>query len=232
MDLPNWFQALPFILLKFLNWYFHFFNQAWPYILLLLLDPLLSHFFNIELGEFFPFRPRAANLLFLGSDDYKRSVILNLSDEDEGIFGIETPPYSRLSSMGRIKFNLFDFGELRTACRVWKDYCAKRGAIVYVVNADTSMEQFSQAREDLHDLLSDEDFITVPFLIFCETPEPSYPSEKELCFLLGLTDKTTGKGRVKLQAGTNARPLEVFVAEPSNRKQHQDAIKWLSQYIK
>ncbi|KAK7850172.1 gtp-binding protein sar1a [Quercus suber] len=191
MDLPNWFQALPFILLKFLNWYLHFFNQAWPYILLLLLDPLFSHFFNIEkLGEFYPFRPRATNLLFLGSDDYKRSVILNLSDEDE------------------------------------------RGAIVYVVNADTSMEQFSEAREDLRDLLSDEDFINVPFLIFCETPEPSYPSEKELCFLLGLTDKTTGKGRVKLQAGTNARPLEVFVAEPSNRKQHQDAIKWLSQYIK
>ena len=50
MDLPNWFQALPYILLKFLNWYFHFFNQAWPYILLLLLDPLFSHFFNIEVA--------------------------------------------------------------------------------------------------------------------------------------------------------------------------------------
>ena len=98
---------------------------------------------------------------------------------------------------------------------------------MYVVNA--CMEQFSEARGELNDLLSDEDFINVPLLIFCETPEPSYPSEKELCSLLGLTDKTTGKGRVKL-AGTNARPLEVFVAEPSNRKQHQDAIKWLSQY--
>ncbi|KAL4636787.1 hypothetical protein ACB092_03G033700 [Castanea dentata] len=232
MDLQNWFQALPYMLL-FLNWYFQLCNQAWICILLLLLDPFFSHFFNIELGEFYPFRPKEANLLFLGSDDYKRSVILNLLDEDERILGIETPPYSRLSSMGRIKFNLSDFGELRPACRVWKDYCAKRGAIVYVVNAaDTSMEQFSEAREDLHDLLSDEDFINVPFLIFCETPEPSYPSEKELCFRLGLTGKTTGKGRVKLQAGTDARPLEVFVAEPSNRKQHQDAIKWLSQYIK
>ena len=50
MDLPNWFQALPFILLKFLNWYFHFVNLAWPYILLLLLDPLFSHFFNIEVA--------------------------------------------------------------------------------------------------------------------------------------------------------------------------------------
>ena len=55
MDLPNWFQALPFILLKFLNWYFHFVNLAWPYILLLLLDPLFSHFFNIEVALSFSF---------------------------------------------------------------------------------------------------------------------------------------------------------------------------------
>ena len=55
MDLPHWFQALPYILLKFLNWYFHFFNQAWPYILLLLLDPLFSHFFNIEVALSFSF---------------------------------------------------------------------------------------------------------------------------------------------------------------------------------
>nr|XP_023893764.1 GTP-binding protein SAR2-like [Quercus suber]POE59466.1 gtp-binding protein sar2 [Quercus suber] len=226
MDLLSWFQALPYILL-FLNWYFQLFNQAWLYILLLLLDPFFSHFFNIELGEFYPFRSKAANLLVLGSDDYKRSVILNFSDEDERILGIETPPYSRLSSMGRIKFNLSDFGELRPACRVWKDYCAKRDAIVYVVNA--CAEQFSEARREINYLLSDKDLENVPFLIFCETPEPSYPSERELCILLGLTGRTTGQGRVQL-AG-NARPLEVFVAEASNRRQHQDAIKWLSQYI-
>ena len=104
---------------------------------------------------------------------------------------------------------------------------------MYIVNADTRRngEQFLEEKRELHFLLSDEEFAIVPLLIFCMTEEPSSASENELCSLLGLSDKTTGKGRVKL-AGTNARPLEVFVAEPSNRKQHQDAIKWLSQYIK
>ncbi|KAL0006151.1 hypothetical protein SO802_013712 [Lithocarpus litseifolius] len=226
MDLLIWFQALPYILLV-LNWYFQLFSQAWLCILLIYVDPFFSHFFNIELGEFYLFRSKVANLLVLGSDEYKRSVILNLSDEDERMLGIETPPYSRLSSMGRIEFNLSDFGELRTACRVWKSYCAKRDAVVYVVNA--CMEQFSEARGELNDLLFDEDFKNVPFLIFCIAVDPHPPSSEELCTLLGLTNMTAGRVN---PTGTNARPLEVFVAERSNREQHHDAIKWLSQYIK
>ena len=49
MDLLIWFQALPYILLV-LNWYLNLFNQAWLYILLLLVDPFFSHFLNIEVA--------------------------------------------------------------------------------------------------------------------------------------------------------------------------------------
>ena len=97
---------------------------------------------------------------------------------------------------------------------------------MYVVNA--SMEEFSEARGELEKLLSDKDFENVPFLIFGIAEDRRPPSSEELCTHLGLTNMT---GRVR-QASTNARPLEVFVAEASNRNQHQDAIKWLSQYIK
>ena len=103
---------------------------------------------------------------------------------------------------------------------------------MYVVNAVTgrNMEQFSEAREDLNNLVNNEDFENVPFLIICITADPS-ASEEELCTLLGLTNMTTGRGRVNL-AGRNARPLEVFVAERLNRRKYLDAIRWLSQYIK
>ena len=103
---------------------------------------------------------------------------------------------------------------------------------MYIVNADTRRngEQFLEARRELHFLLSDEEFAIVPLLIFCMTEEPSSASENELCSLLGLTDKTTGKGRVKLSG--NARPLEVFIVEPHNINQYLNAIKWLSQYVK
>ena len=103
---------------------------------------------------------------------------------------------------------------------------------MYIVNADSrrNVEQFSEARGELHALLSDEGFAIVPLLIICMTEEPSSLSENELCSFLGLTDKTTGKGRVKLSG--NARPLEVFMVEPHNINQYLNAIKWLSQYVK
>ncbi|KAL4636801.1 hypothetical protein ACB092_03G034700 [Castanea dentata] len=233
VDLQIWAQPLQFISFKLLSWYLNFFIEAWPFFLLYFLGLLSSHFLKIELCKFYSKIPKTASLFFLVRDGiYKRTAILNLSDDNERIVGNETPPYSQVSSIGRIKFSVFDFGELRTACRVWKDYCAKRDAVVYIVNADTrrNLEQFLEARGELHALLSDEEFAIVPLLIFCMTEEPSSASENELCSLLGLSDKTTGKGRVKLPG--NARPLEVFMVEPHNINQYLNAIEWLSQYVK
>nr|POE59463.1 gtp-binding protein sar1a [Quercus suber] len=205
-----------------MSWYFNFSNEVWPFYLLNFLGLLSSYFLIIELCKFFSKIPKTASLLILVRDGiYKRTVILNLSDDNEvsGIWRI-------------IKFNVSYFGELRTACRVWKDHCAKRDAVVYIVNADTrrNMEQFLEARGELHALLSDEEFAIVPLLILCMTEEPSSASENELCSLLGLSDKTTGKGRVNLSG--NARPLEVFKVEPHNINQYLNAIEWLSQYVK
>ncbi|XP_023893671.2 uncharacterized protein LOC112005612 [Quercus suber] len=114
MDFPNWVQALPFILLNLVNRYFHFLIQAWPFFLFLLLDRLFYHFFKTELGEFYPFRPKTANLLFLGRNEFcKRSAISDLSDER--ILEIQRPPYSRLSIMGESSITymiLENFGQL------------------------------------------------------------------------------------------------------------------------
>ncbi|XP_075656593.1 GTP-binding protein SAR2-like [Castanea sativa] len=239
MVLPNRAQALPFILLNLLNWYSHFLFQVWPYILVYLVNLSFSHFFNIELCEFYPFKPKVAKVLFLGQDMvYKQSVILKLFDEC--ILRNETPlnmpsQYltSCVSSIGGIKFNFFDLGEHSIARRVWRDYCAKMDAVVYIVNANTrNRERFLGPREELNALLSDEAFANVPFLIFCiTTAEPSSCPEEELCSLLDLNNITTGNGGVDL-AEANARPLEVFVAESYNQRQYLDGFKRLSKYIK
>ncbi len=106
-------------------------------------------------------------------------------------------------------------------------------AVIYIVNANPSTkEQFVEPRNELNALLSDEAFANVPFLIFgFTTSESSSCPQEELCSFLGLTNITTGKGRVRL-AGPNARPLEIFVAKLHNKKQYLDGFKWLSQYIK
>ncbi|XP_030957765.1 GTP-binding protein SAR1A-like isoform X2 [Quercus lobata] len=223
VGLQNWAQPPQFISFKLLmSWYFNFFNEVRPFFLLNFLGLLSSYLLVIELCKFYSKIPKTASLLILVRDGiYKPTGILNLSDDNE------------VSSIWRIiKFNVSYFGELRTACRVWKDYCATRDAVVYIVNADTrrNMEQVLEARRELHALLSDEEFAIVPLLIFCMTEEPSSASENELCSLLGLSDKTTGKGRVTLSG--NARPLEVFMVEPHNLNQYLNAIEWLSQYVK
>ncbi|XP_030956999.1 GTP-binding protein SAR1A-like [Quercus lobata] len=215
--------------------------QVLPYVLLFLLNKWFFHFFNIELSTFYPFKPKKANVLFLGQDMlYKLSVILSLSDLRQSISRNEMSsnttraPYltSWVSCIGKIKFNFYDLGSHWIARRVWRDY-AKMDAVVYIVDANTkTRERFSGPREELSALLSDEAFANVPFLIFCiTTAEPSSCPEEELCSLLDLTNITTGKGRVDL-AVANARPLEVFVAESCNKKQYLDGFKWLSKYIK
>ncbi|KAL0006141.1 hypothetical protein SO802_013702 [Lithocarpus litseifolius] len=79
-------------------------------------------------------------------------------------------------------------------------------------------EQFLGPRRDLNDLLSDEAFANLPFLILCTTQSFDYP-EEELCSLLNLTNVTIGKGLLELGIA-NAHPLEVFVAEKYNTKEY------------
>nr|XP_023893751.1 GTP-binding protein SAR2-like isoform X2 [Quercus suber] len=193
--------------------------QALPFILLILLK-WYSHF----LFQVWP---------------YILVYLVNLSFSH--FFNIESIPWNEtsqyltscVSSIGGIKFNFFDLGEHSIARRVWRDYCAKMDAVVYIVNANTrNRELFLGPREELNALLSDEAFANVPFLIFgITTAEPSSCPEEELCSLLDLTNITTGNGRVDL-ADANACPLEVIVAESYNKRQYLDGFKRLSKYIK
>ncbi|KAF3967025.1 hypothetical protein CMV_008918 [Castanea mollissima] len=113
---------------------------------------------------------------------------------------------------------------------VWRDYGAKMDAVVYIVDATRANEQFLRPRRDLNDLLSDEAFANLPFLILCTTQSFDYP-EEELCSLLNLTNVTTGKDLLEL-AIANVHPLEVFVAEKYNTKEYLRGFRWLSHYIK
>ncbi|XP_075656507.1 GTP-binding protein SAR2-like isoform X2 [Castanea sativa] len=180
------------------------------------------------LGGSYIFKPKVANVLFLGNDEScKTAVISSLSDKN-----VEPAPYltSWVSSIGNIMFNFFDLGRPRIAHAVWRDYGAKMDAVVYIVDATRANEQFVGPRRDLHDLLSDEAFANLPFLILCTTPSFGYTKE-ELCSLLDLASVTTGMGLLEL-AKANAHPLEVFVAEKYNTTEYLRGFKWLSHNIK
>nr|POE59467.1 gtp-binding protein sar2 [Quercus suber] len=133
------------------------------------------------------------------------AVISSFSDEN-----VETAPYltSWVSCIRKIMFNFFDLGRPRIAHAVWRDYGAKMDAVVYIVDATRANEQFLGPRRDVNDLLSDEAFANLPFLILCTTQSFDYP-EEALCSLLDLTNATTGKGLTLELAKANAHPLEL-----------------------
>ncbi|MBA0654444.1 hypothetical protein Goklo_021450 [Gossypium klotzschianum] len=116
---------------------------------------------------------------------------------------------------------------------VWSGvyYTEKVDAVVYLVDA-YDKERFAESKRELDALLSDEALANVPFLILGNKIDIPYAaSEDELRYHLGLTNFTTGKGKVNL-GDSNVRPLEVFMCSIVRKMGYGDGFKWVSQYIK
>jgi GTP-binding protein SAR1 len=104
-------------------------------------------------------------------------------------------------------------------------------AVVYLVDA-YDRERFSESKRELDALLSDESLANVPFLILGNKIDIPYAaSEAELRYHMGLTNFTTGKGKVTL-SDSNIRPMEVFMCSIVRKMGYGEGFKWLSQYIK
>jgi ADP-ribosylation factor family len=83
-------------------------------------------------------------------------------------------------------------------------------AIVFLVDSN-DRERFPESKKELDSLLSDDGLASVPFLVLGNKIDiPQAASEDELRFQLGLTNYTTGKGKVDLK-DSNVRPIEVFM---------------------
>lgn len=109
--------------------------------------------------------------------------------------------------------------------------CFQVDAVVYLVDA-YDKERFAESKKELDALLSDEGLAGVPFLVLGNKIDIPYAaSEEELRYHLGLTNFTTGKGKINLTE-SNLRPLEVFMCSIVRKMGYGEGFQWLSQYIK
>ena len=104
---------------------------------------------------------------------------------------------------------------------------------VYVLDAADS-ERFEESREVLNELLANEDIKDVPIAIFGNKIDlPGAASETELKAAFMLDGQTTGKhgsngvGR----AGSERRPLEVFMCSFMKRTGYGDGFRWIAKLI-
>ncbi|KAJ8906923.1 hypothetical protein NDN08_003407 [Rhodosorus marinus] len=187
---------------------------------------MFEWFWNIlsSLGLYY----KNAKILFLGLDNAGKTTLMHILRDDRLVQATPTQqPTAEEVIIGSVRFRAFDLGGHAAARQVWRNYYTTVDAVVFLVDS-CDRERFTEARQELGQLLDDTNLADVPFLVLGNKIDlAGAASEDELRQILGL-QMTTGKGTVAVQ---DVRPLEIFMCSLVRKIGYGDGFRWVSQYI-
>ena len=119
---------------------------------------------------------------------------------------------------------------LSIARRLWRDYFSSGvDGIVFMVDSN-DRERFPESRAELNALLSSEELVDVPILVFGNKIDiRTAASEEELRDALGLFE-TYGKD-VSGERKTGVRPVEMYMCSVIRKTGYVDGFNWLSNFM-
>lgn len=171
---------------------------------------------------------KEARILFLGLDNAGKTTLLHMLRDNK--VEIHEPTRHACAEelvMGSIKFKTFDLGGHFAARRLWKDYFVSVDGVVFLVDA-ADPERFEESRQELNDLLTQEELSMVPFLILGNKVDiPEAYGEEGLREELQLR-RTTGKSAA---APEGVRGIELFMCSVVNKYGFAEGFQWLSKHL-
>jgi len=173
---------------------------------------------------------KKARIVFLGLDNAGKTTLLHMLRDDKVMIHEPTRhAQNQELVIGNVRFNAFDLGGHKAARKLWSQYFAAVEGVVFIVDS-TDSKRFSEAKEELDNLLALEELRKVPFLVLGNKIDAKNAiSEQQLKQVFDLEQRATGKKGGKL--GENQQPLEVFMCSVVKRAGYADGFRWMAEYL-
>ncbi|CAD5115279.1 DgyrCDS4272 [Dimorphilus gyrociliatus] len=128
--------------------------------------------------------------------------------------------------LGQLTFTVYDLGGHKLVRRVWREYCYAADGIIFVLDA-ADKERMNEAKSELHNILNDEEFSTIPILILGNKIDiVDAMGREELIGCLNIYKNIFQEGEKGV-----SRPIEIFSCSTKLDQGYGAGIRWLAKQV-